>query len=92
MRTRLVSERRAPAEAPELHALLQWRRLPPGAVTIGAIKACVALFAKDTTQLWPTRLRSLLQQLLCVFVAARAPGEQAAAYAALASVYIYIFF
>lgn len=90
-RTHLVSERRAPAEAPELHALMRWRTIDAGAATVSVIKAAAKAILDATDGgskvVWPSRLffRAFLKALLSIFVAKRAPGEPAAAYAALAS-------
>jgi len=82
----LVSECSASDCTPELQRLLRWRQLGPGQETVNAIHAAATTDALvDSARLWPSRLTCGLHALLDIFLAARAPGEPAAAFRTLAT-------
>lgn len=97
--TYAVSERRPPAEYPELLSLMHWRNVEAGDATAAVIEAATfsAVFGLDLSssksskrgKLWPSRLflRAFLKPLLAIFVENRSNREQLAAYAALASIF-----
>lgn len=96
VRTALVSERRPPADATAVYALMRWRSLEPGAPTATIIRAAAkeALEGVVNAQRqrrfrcsWPSRLffRAFVKPVLSIFAARRVPAEPGAAFAALAS-------